>query len=57
MDPPLFGGHIGALGALSHLMLSILTITNAIIIGKNLPSSGTQWLPIMTYIHPLLHQY
>jgi hypothetical protein len=33
MDPPLFGGHIGALDALSHLMLSILTITNAIIIG------------------------
>jgi hypothetical protein len=28
----------------------ILTITNAI--SKNLPSSGTKWLPIMTYIHP-----
>ena len=30
----------------------ILTITNAI--SKNLPSSGTEWLPIMTYIHPLM---
>ena len=28
----------------------ILTITNAI--SENLPSSGTKWLPIMTYIHP-----
>jgi hypothetical protein len=28
----------------------ILTIINAI--GKNLPSRDTQWLPIMTYIHP-----
>jgi hypothetical protein len=28
----------------------ILTITNAI--SKNLPSSGTKWLPIMTYNHP-----
>jgi hypothetical protein len=28
----------------------ILTITNAI--SKNLPSSGTKWIPIMTYIHP-----
>ena len=27
----------------------ILTITN--VISKNLPSSGTKWLPIMTYIH------
>ena len=23
------------------------------IYSKNLPSSGTKWLPIMTYIHPL----
>jgi hypothetical protein len=30
---------------------AILTITSAI--SKNLSSSGTQWLPIMTYIHPL----
>jgi hypothetical protein len=29
----------------------ILRITNAI--SKNLPSSSTKWLPIMTYIHPL----
>jgi len=28
----------------------MLTITNAI--SKNLPSSGTKWFPIMTYIHP-----
>ena len=28
----------------------ILTINNAI--SKNLPSSGTKCLPIMTYIHP-----
>ena len=27
----------------------ILTITNDI--SKNLPSSGTKWLPIITYIH------
>ena len=34
-----------------HLTLYIiLAITNAI--NKNLPSSGTKWLPIMTYIHP-----
>jgi hypothetical protein len=32
----------------------ILTITNAI--NKNLHSSGTKWLPIMTCIHPLGHQ-
>jgi len=31
------------------LNVIILTITNAI--SKNLPSSGTKWLPIMTYIH------
>ena len=49
MDTPLFNGHLGAFDALSHLMF-ILTITNAI--SKNLSSSGTKWLPIMTYIHP-----
>jgi hypothetical protein len=31
------------------LNVIILTITNAI--SKNLLSSGTKWLPIMTYIH------
>ena len=37
---------------MSHITFNvILTITNAI--SKNLPSSGTKWLPIMTYIHPL----
>ena len=30
----------------------ILTITNAT--SKNLLSSGTKWLPIMTFIHPLM---
>ena len=33
----------------------ILTITNAT--SKNLPSSGTKWLPIMTCIHPSVHLY
>ena len=37
---------------MSHITFNvILTITNAV--SKNLPSSGTKWLPIMTYIHPL----
>ena len=36
---------------LSKCLRVILTITNAI--SKNLPSSVTKWLPIMTYIHPL----
>jgi hypothetical protein len=35
---------------LSKCLRVILTITNAI--SKNLPSSVTKWLPIMTYIHP-----
>jgi hypothetical protein len=48
MDTPLFSGHLGAFDALSFNV--ILTITNAI--SKNLPSSSTKWLPIMTYIHP-----
>jgi hypothetical protein len=46
MDTPLFSEHLGAFDAFSV----ILTITNAI--SKNLPSSGTTWLPIMKYIHP-----
>jgi hypothetical protein len=50
MDTLLFSGHLGPCDALSHLNVT-LTITNAI--SKNLPSSGTKWLPVMTYIHPL----
>jgi hypothetical protein len=47
MDTPLFSGHLGAFDALMITFNVILTITNAI--SKNLPSSGTKWLPIMTY--------
>jgi hypothetical protein len=44
--------------ALAHDGIIILvrhagTITN--VISKNLPSSDTKWLPIMTYIHPPEH--
>ena len=46
MDTPLISGYLGAFDAFNVL----LTIINAI--SKNLPSSGTKWLPIMTYIHP-----
>jgi hypothetical protein len=46
MDTPLISGYLGAFDAFNV----ILTIINAI--SKNLPSSGTKWLPIMTYIHP-----
>jgi hypothetical protein len=45
MDTPLFSGHLGAFDTLTFNV--ILTITN--VISKNLPSSGTKWLPIMTY--------
>ena len=54
MDTPLFNGHLGAFDTLSHFMLSLyISITNAI--SKNLPLSGTKWLPIMTYIHHPAH--
>jgi len=49
MYTPMFNGHLGAFDALTFNV--IITITHAI--SKNLPSSGTKWLPIMTYIHPL----
>jgi len=48
MDTPLLSRHLGTFDTLTFNV--IRTITNAI--SKNLPSSGTKWPPIMTYIHP-----
>jgi hypothetical protein len=53
MDTTLFSGHLGAFDALSHLMLSLYNLIKAT--SKNLPSSGTKWLPIMTYINACLN--
>jgi hypothetical protein len=39
MDTPSFSEHLGAFDALFNVILTI-------------PSRGTKWLPIMTYIHP-----
>jgi hypothetical protein len=50
MDTPLFSGHLWALDAWTITFNIILTINSAI--SKNLPSSGTKWLSIMTYPHP-----
>ena len=47
MHTPLFSGHLGAFDALSSYPYNNYNAKS-----KNLPSSGTKWLPIMTYIHP-----
>ena len=47
MDTLVFSGYLGAFNV-------ILTITN--VISKNLPSSCTKWLPIMTYIPDYGHK-